>query len=575
MRGTCRCCARRAARRTTHDAHAALARACIPRAPRRPATTHPPPPFAPTGAAPLLEFYVAPDVGAGAPAQLRVLLRGSLKKFLRAQGLSAEATLTLEYAPALQPPARAPEPPRADDWISAVAGCEGVVAAGLYNGQVQLHAAASLRRGGGASGAGPSVTLHAHAGAVSAAHAIDVAAGGGGSSSSSSSSSCALLVTAGRDGVARLWRVDLGGAGGAAPGAVVATPLATLACGACDALTSVAIDPTGRFVAAGDGRGGLFLWSAAAASSRNVCGGGGAGGGEDAAPKSSKRARPAPGALPPPPTRQPLLALPGAHAGMGPVTGVAWGGDGGATLLSCGWGDAAVRVWGVAGGDGEAEQDAVGADAAGAGAAGPAAGGAASGARFTLTLQRLVPMPASQAPHALAASPSGSQFATAHGDGCVRVWSALETDEAGGSGGGGKAASGPRALLTLPATTSTTTTSGGTTTWMSGLAWCPGSGHLLAGCSHSGSVALWDLRAPPHPLHALHSHHAAGAGAGAGGAGQQPQPAKALCVAWAGSRTTGAGGGVSGGGGALDGLLVVSGGADNQLRASRFGPPSA
>lgn len=413
-----------------------------------------------------------------------------------------------------------------------MAGCEAIAAAGLYNGSVQVYPASSLRTAA-ASGKGTSTTLYAHGGAVTSAHALDVAstATKGGKAQPE-----ALLVTGGRDGVARLWQVRCGAA------STSVTEVATLV-GAPDAVTSVAIDPTGRLVAAGDGRGGVHFWSASVAQQD---GDSSAAAAAAPAPKAGKRARAdsSSSAAPPAPSRSPVFSLPTAHAGSGPVTGVAWGGAG-ATLVTCGWGDASVRVWTVTESEAASVEDGR-----------PA---------FSASLARVVPMPGNQAPHALAASLSGSLFATAHGDGCVRVWGTSE--EGSEADGGRKDASGPRAVLSMPASTG-----GGSSasTWVASVSWCPASGHYLAGCGHNGSVAVWDVRAPPAPLFSL-PPHVDGDAAGA------PRT-KALAVAWAGAAkaaavaapsTSSASPQVASG--PLDGLAIVSGGADKKMRVSHFG----
>lgn len=70
-------------------------------------------------------FYVPAARAAGeeAPAP-KVLLRTTLKKYLKQLKLSAEAAVTLEYAPTLQAPKQGPQEP-AKDWIGAVEGSEG------------------------------------------------------------------------------------------------------------------------------------------------------------------------------------------------------------------------------------------------------------------------------------------------------------------------------------------------------------------------------------------------------------------------------------------------------------------
>lgn len=71
-----------------------------------------------------LEFF-APSSGDNGtvPPGNRVLLRGALASFASSLGVSAEAVLTLEYAPAVLPPKTGPSF-KTDDWISALCGSE-------------------------------------------------------------------------------------------------------------------------------------------------------------------------------------------------------------------------------------------------------------------------------------------------------------------------------------------------------------------------------------------------------------------------------------------------------------------
>lgn len=72
----------------------------------------------------LYEFYaVAGPEGSAVVPPGRVLLRTSLRKYLRTLGVSVEATVTLEYTPAATPPQPGPTK-ETTDWISAIAGSD-------------------------------------------------------------------------------------------------------------------------------------------------------------------------------------------------------------------------------------------------------------------------------------------------------------------------------------------------------------------------------------------------------------------------------------------------------------------
>jgi len=75
---------------------------------------------------PEFEFFVQPtDAPTGSrPATTRTLVRSALADHLVAHGISREATVTLEYAPSVQPPVTGPDTP-SKDWIAAVHACDG------------------------------------------------------------------------------------------------------------------------------------------------------------------------------------------------------------------------------------------------------------------------------------------------------------------------------------------------------------------------------------------------------------------------------------------------------------------
>ncbi len=71
-----------------------------------------------------LEFFLSSSLSQPeAPPAGRFLLRGSLAAYIQSLGLSAETTVTLEYAPALQPPVPGPSF-ATPDWITALSGSE-------------------------------------------------------------------------------------------------------------------------------------------------------------------------------------------------------------------------------------------------------------------------------------------------------------------------------------------------------------------------------------------------------------------------------------------------------------------
>jgi len=210
------------------------------------------------------------------------------------------------------------------DSILALSGLDSGVVAGLGDGYVQIFTAASLERVARSHAVVPLVTFAAHAGAVNAVHAAAVGEGILG---------CA---TGGDDGVVRLWRArtapgaaaELSAVLGGAPNGEGAQP---------DSIASLMISADADLVAAGDARGGIFLWSAAAAlqGHRGAAAppGAAAPAAEQVPPSSSalagsKRPRPAAAAPPaagrgggPPPAarlRPAAAARPGGRKRLGP-----------------------------------------------------------------------------------------------------------------------------------------------------------------------------------------------------------------------------------------------------------------
>jgi len=459
------------------------------------------------------------------------------------------------------------------------------------------------------------VTTIAHAGAVSALHVLELTP----ADSAASSSLSAVVASGGHDATVRLWRVRATGAATSAAAAAAPTKR-TLAVqqyaelnGARAPLRAARIDPSGRFVAGGDSGGNVFVWSAEAPAEAARDGAAAAGAGA-AGPRSSKRARTrgsseasdsgahgagaaasassgaAAASAVTVVTRDAAVVLLAAHRGA--ATGVAWLSS--ASFATCGL-DGAIRIWELQ--EGEAGEDA--ASAASAGSAG-------------LACVPTTTLSSGKAALAITASPLGALLATAHADGCVRVWDSRGRAAEGSAAEAGDEAvtvraDGLRAVLPVHATTLKASAAGGyavagaaggsskkalatasdapgsgahdaDSTWVSSVAWCPSSGHHVAAGSFSGAVSVWDTRSPSAPLFTLQPHATAAsapAGKGAGAASAGPVPAKALCVAWAGAveeAVTAAG---SGAGAAVDAVtgakqLVVSGGSDKQVRCSVF-----
>ena len=420
-----------------------------------------------------LEFFAVSD--ASARPSTRTLLRGSLGAYVQSLGRSAESTVVLEYAPAVQAPVPGPEAPMPDS-ILALSGLDSCVVAGLGDGYVQVFTAASLESVARSHAVAPLLTFAAHAGAINTVHAAAVGEGVLG---------CA---TGGDDGVVRLWRAR------AAPGA--AAELSAVLGGAPngegaqpDSIASLMISADADLIAAGDARGGVFLWSAAALQGRQGAAAPPAGAAAPAAeqvpPSSSalagsKRPRPAAAAAPAAAAvaaaQAPVSALRPSEA-FSRTTGIAW--------LAGGTSLAAASLSGrIATLDVEA--------------------GLSPGTAFSASKPCL----------GLSASPLGSVFASAHTDRCVRVWDARGAGD-GGSGGA-------RASLRLD------DDAGGSPAWVSAVAWHPVSSHLVASGGHAGAVTLWDTRAPGAPLfRVVHAHARAGGAA-----------ARTLAVAWSGAEGT-------------------------------------
>lgn len=171
------------------------------------------------------------------------LLRLSLHRHLEARQVSAETVLEVEYVPAVLPPQPKEEHPH-EDWVSALAavpgsggsrgsGGEPLIASGCYDGIVRLW------RGGEEAS-----SWAAHKGPVQAAAVVASAAGQG-----------PLLLTAGNDNVAVLWRGLAAAAGGGG------TPeAAALLKGHSDTIQDAAAAPDGNLCCTGGWDSRLLVW---------------------------------------------------------------------------------------------------------------------------------------------------------------------------------------------------------------------------------------------------------------------------------------------------------------------------
>ena len=436
------------------------------------------------------EFFVVtsppPASGGGDPAdaapRTHALLRTSLRKHLAAAGLSAEATVTLEYAPALPAPTSAGSHPT-DDWIVALDGECGLALAGLASGSLDVFSSSA---GGGLVRA---ASCPAHSGALTSVHGLEAGCGGVAAGSRA-------LLTSGKDGVARLWALGPApslpsrGKQGGAPASLLLAPVASLS-GATAGLTAARLDPSGALAAGGDDNGVVLVWSAfdAAAAAVHIAPPSAAAAGGAAALRGGKRGRAASGDEEATPTasRAPIASSTSAvgssgsgvdasHA-SGPVTGVAWVSAG--SFASCGW-DGSVRVWDVEGGR--------------AASAGPPSASAAA-------LTPLVRLACAKAATSISASPLGSLLATAHADHSVRVWDTRGRRAAPAAAFGGKAGS---AQQSRPDGLTGALSQG--EGWLTSVAWCPRSSHHVAAAGMDGAVCLWDVRATAAPLFQVHTH---------------------------------------------------------------------
>jgi ribosome biogenesis protein YTM1 len=360
------------------------------------------------------------------------LLRKSLAAHLTERGLSAETALEIEYVPAVVPPEPKAAVPH-DDWVSSLAALPGGAAlTGGYDGALRLVAA---------DGAATVATFAAHAGPVTALAALPARRG-----------APPLVVSAGKDGAVRLWRLDAAASASAdAPARLIAS-----FSGHTDAVEAVAVSPGGARLATAGWDGSLRLWR---------CGGDvlaaydDAGG--DAAPRAPPRKKKkkdggADGGAAAAADGSSGFAGGVAEEAVGALAGhlhcvssLAWPAED--TLFSGGW-DHSVRRW-----------DAVTGDAA----------EVYNGSKAVLCV----------------ASSSETPDVVAFGgaDRCVRVWDTRAAPRAGDA----------LALRALAAHGN----------WVTALAWCPRSAHHLVSASTDHTLRLWDVRCAV-PLATLTAHSA-------------------------------------------------------------------
>lgn len=330
--------------------------------------------------------------------------------------------LEVEYVPAVLPPTPKEQHPH-DDWVSAVTalGPNGAVVSGCYDGVVRLWSGAAASSSSGKS----SSSFTAHKGAVKAA----VTAG---------SSEGQLLLTAGADCSARVWR-------GVAVGSVTGPgrpELAAVLKGHTDSVEAAAASPDGSLCLTGGWDGRLLLWRCGDSLLAAAEGGADAEGGEQQAngraAAAKKRRVGANGLAVAPHEEAPRQEL-SAHTQC--VAGVAWPTE--ATAVTASW-DHSVRLWDVEAG------------------------------ANTDSLHH------NKAIYCVAAAASSSLLAFGGAERALRVWDPRAR--------GGEA-------LAMRACTSHTG-------WVSALAWHPTSQHHIVSASHDGTAKLWDLRAsvPLHTL---------------------------------------------------------------------------
>jgi ribosome biogenesis protein YTM1 len=326
----------------------------------------------------IFEFFVNPvDIPAPtdstAPAIERTFLRSSLLDYLKGLNISQEATVSMEYIPAMQPPS--PGPNRdAPDWVSSLSATETYIVAGLSSGQLALYAIPPATAAASKLlVAHAPLTIAAHAGSVSGVHAFELEAS-------------SFVATSGHDFVVRLWQpseLAAKKASSALDAPVSLTMFAEL--NGCTATCgNVAVAPSGEHVAVGDWHGNVFVWDTPAIQRSGAA--------EASSSRPAKRQRKVSN-VDEIVTQEvaPTFSLVSKHTG--PVSSTTWVSSG--TLASGSW-DNSIKVWDIE-------------------------SGASEEASFL----------APKAIHAISASPFGSVLATAHPDCSVRVWDTRSRTTAG------------------------------------------------------------------------------------------------------------------------------------------------
>lgn len=399
------------------------------------------------------------------------LLRTSLRKHLAQSGQSLEDIIEVSVVLAIPAPRSAGQS-AAPDWLGTVAAGERLVIGGAMDGALTAYLVRPAGSDGPMLDERPTRAWLGHAGAVRASDLME--AGG---------LPHTVVATGGKDSIARLWRLrqvpssspiaassssgssSLRAPAGSDSGRLEVECAAILS-GHEASVSAVSIAPGVQRAASGDWDGSLCVWDARVAvltaeEARGVAGEAGGPGGSlragaaagDSTRASKKRLRATPSDEPSDELSsdassvsvlEPSSRL--VHAHQGPVSGLAWVGDG--TLVTSSW-DHSVRVWDLA--------------------------------RGVATLR----LSAGKVCTGLAVSGGGLTAATSHPDHAVRVWDLRDgADDA------------PLRGLALR----------GHAAWVSAVAWRPGHAHHVASASHDGRVLLWDTRSPSGPLHTVHTH---------------------------------------------------------------------
>eukprot|EP00798_Chlamydomonas_sp_ICE-L_P019457 gene19457-26119_t len=158
------------------------------------------------------------------------LLRKTLEHFLLEKEISAEATLEIEYVPAVVPPKNKDSLPHDDCWG------KGVAVSGCYDGNIRLWKA-------GTDKLECTLVLPAHPGGVNAVACIPHVKGAG------------LIASAGKDQTLKLWK--LSDAEGATP---TADCIASYSDGHTDAVQGLAVSPSGSSLVSCGWDGKIVLW---------------------------------------------------------------------------------------------------------------------------------------------------------------------------------------------------------------------------------------------------------------------------------------------------------------------------